>query len=122
MNADSSRTYAAQWSTSQRRMLDEFNDFDKEHPDFWDQFKFFTFAAIDSGRVRFSARVIWERMRWETEIDGGGTFKVNNNWCAYYSRKFMQTYPEYRGFFKIRERKYARPDHDYDWDKHNDDR
>jgi len=36
MNADSSRTYAAQWSTSQRRMLDQFNDFDKEHLD-WDK-------------------------------------------------------------------------------------
>ena len=40
-------------------MLDRFNEFDKEHPEFWDQFKFFTLAAIDSGRGRFSARVIW---------------------------------------------------------------
>lgn len=109
MNTDTGRTIPAQRVLP---MQFQFDEFDEEHPDFWEQFKFFTFAAIDSGRARFSARVIWERMRWETEIDGGGAFKVNNNWCAYYSRKFMQTYPEYRGFFKIRERKYARADHD----------
>ncbi len=105
MNAEARRPNGAQWSPSQRRMLDEFNDFDKEHPEFWDQFKFFTFAAIHSGRDRFSARAVFQRMRWETEIDGGGTFKVNNNWCAFYSRKFMQMYPEYEGFFQIRQRR-----------------
>ena len=60
MNADTRRTNTAQWSSSQRRMLDRFDQFDKEHPEFWDQFKLFTFAAIDSGGGRFSARVIWE--------------------------------------------------------------
>ena len=104
MNADARHTDEIKWTYSQKSMLNQFNEFDEEHPEFWDQFKFFTFAAIDSGRDRFSARVVWERMRWETEIDGGGTFKVNNNWCAFYSRKFMHMYPRYGGFFQTRNR------------------
>ena len=78
------RTYTAQWSNGQRRMLDRFNKFTNKYPEFWDQFKFFTFAAIESGRKRFSARAVFQRMRWETQIDGGGgPLKVNNHWCAW---------------------------------------
>jgi hypothetical protein len=84
MKTDTHRTYTAQWSNGQRRMLDQFNKFTNKYPEFWDQFKFFTFAAIESGRKRFSARAVFQRMRWETQIDGGGgPLKVNNHWCAW---------------------------------------
>ena len=83
----------------------DFEIFDESNPEFWDQFRRFSFEAIRSGRKRFSARAVFQRMRWETEIDSGGTFKVNNNWCAFYSRKFMREYPEYKGFFETRNRR-----------------
>jgi hypothetical protein len=49
MNADIRRTNTAQWSNSQRQMLDQFNEFDKEHPEFWDQFKVFTCHSAATG-------------------------------------------------------------------------
>ena len=79
-----------------------FNLFDSEHPEFWDMFKKFTFEAVNSGRIKFSARTIYERMRWYTEIDSGGTYKVNNNWVPFYARKFMDCYPEHNTLFETR--------------------
>lgn len=81
-----------------------FNLFDSEHPEFWEMFKKFTFEVLESGRNRFSARTISERMRWYTEIDGGETYKVNNNWVPFYARKFIGCYPEHDKLFETRDR------------------
>ena len=81
---------------------EDFNSFDSEHPEFWEMFKKFTFEAVNSGRKKFSARTIYERMRWFTEIDSGEKYKVNNNWVPFYARKFIKHYPEHGTFFETR--------------------
>jgi hypothetical protein len=49
--------------------------------------------------------LITERIRWElyitTKSDDG--FKINNNHRAFYSRKFMNMYPEWDGIFRTRQ-------------------
>jgi len=66
----------------------EFNKFDEKHPEFWEMFCMFTQKAFKSGRKKYSARTIYELMRWHTEVDEGSLFKCNNDWVPFYARKW----------------------------------
>src|SRR5210317_906386 len=79
-------------------------NFDAAHPEVWVLFRKFTFERIYQGFQHYSAKNVWERIRWETDKPDHeeGQFKLNNNYTAYYARKFMRMYPEHDGFFRIR--------------------
>ena len=79
-------------------------DFHNEHPEFWELFCQYTFELIDSGRTHGSANAVFERIRWETNVNPThqGHFKVNNNFRAYYARRFMQMFPKWHDFFFTR--------------------
>jgi hypothetical protein len=70
----------------------------------------FTRQAINAGRTRFGARMVWERMRWYTMIeakDEAFNFKLNDHYPPYYARLFMEENPRYEGFFELRKVKQA---------------
>jgi hypothetical protein len=80
--------------------------FHKEHPEVWDLFCRFTFMKINAGFKHYSARGIFHRIRWETDLpayDKGNEFKLNDHHSPFYARRFMATYPEHEGFFRTRE-------------------
>ena len=69
----------------------------------YDMFEKFTLDVINAGHANFSAKAIFERMRWETAIETNDPdFKLQNNFTAYYSRYFMNQHPEFDGFFRTR--------------------
>lgn len=74
----------------------------KAHPEVWTYFVKFTRDRIDKGFQNYSVNAIFERIRWETDEAGGALFKVNNNYRAFYARRFMRMYPEHEGFFRVR--------------------
>ena len=79
--------------------------FHKENPKVWEYFVRFTFEVIHRGFKNYSVNGIFERIRWETDqadVDGKSTFKLNNNYRAFFARWFMDVYPEHSGFFRIR--------------------
>ena len=78
--------------------------FHKEHPEVWDMFVRYTHMMIERGYQNYSAQSVVERIRWEKDAGGDGinNFKINNNFVAFYSRRFMRMYPEYEGFFRTR--------------------
>lgn len=80
--------------------------FHREHPEVWDHFCRFTFELIDRGFRHYSAQHgVFARIRWETDSatpSGGSTFKINNNYSAFYARWFMEAYPEHDGFYRTR--------------------
>lgn len=80
-------------------------EFTKDNPDVWRLFCGFTFDRINKGFKNYSAKAVFERIRWEMDIGGDGVkqFKLNNNYPAFYARAFMRKYPEHNGFFRIRE-------------------
>lgn len=83
-----------------------FNQYDNENPKIWEAFKKFTLQAIRSGKEHYSSKSIFERIRWETAIEAqNDSFKLNNNYTGDYSRKFMESFPQYKGFFRTREMK-----------------
>lgn len=67
-----------------------------------------TLQAIKKGFKHYSAKGIFEIMRWHRGVSGNDRFKVNNNYTADYARKFMNQYPEFDGFFRCREIKSLR--------------
>lgn len=79
--------------------------FSKEHPNVSKLFIKFTLEAIARGFKNYSAYAIFERIRWETDeadSDGKSTFKLNNNYRPWFSRRFMERYPQHAGFFRTR--------------------
>ena len=64
----------------------------------------YAFRMAMTGRKRYSAKTIVERIRWDTDIkDSETTFKINNNYTSGMARLFMSEYGEkYPGFFQLR--------------------
>ena len=81
-----------------------FEEYDKANPQVWDAFIRFTKEAIASGHENLSAKLVIERIRWETMIDSRSDdgFKICNNHSAYYARKFHKEFIEHAGFFRTR--------------------
>jgi len=64
----------------------EFIDWLVDSPRIYDAFRNFALEALSKGRTRFSAYMIRERVRWYTNIEYGGQFKISNNVTPYMSR------------------------------------
>ena len=80
-----------------------FQEFHKSNPEVYQYFRWFAFEAIISGRKRFSAYLIANRIRWETQVVAGDVkFKINNNHIAFYARMFTQEFPEHSDLFELR--------------------
>lgn len=101
-----------EWAERQRLPLDQnsirkaFHVFDSEHPEVFEMFEKFAFEAVQAGTEKLGAAAVWERMRWETAVGqkmgGGPIYRLNNNFRAYYARKFMQKHPECGQLFETR--------------------
>jgi len=90
--------------TRKEEMKEQVARFHKEHPEVWHLFVKFSRMMAEKGFQNYSAKAVFERIRWEKDAGGDGKtiFKLNNNYPAFYARRFMRMYPEYQGFFKVR--------------------
>lgn len=86
----------------------DFNRYHEENPHIWDGFVKYAKEAKSKGFRNYSANGIFEIMRWHTGIEGNGEFKISNNYRPDYARKMMTEYPEFEGFFRIKELKAPR--------------
>ncbi|MHC4332203.1 MAG: hypothetical protein ACYSUV_00425 [Planctomycetota bacterium] len=82
----------------------KFLDFHKQNPHIYKLFKRFAFEAVNRGRKRIGSKLIFERMRWEVTVvtSSADEFELNNNYTAYYARKFVQDYPMHGALFAFR--------------------
>lgn len=86
-------------------MRDQCIAFHKAHPEVWDRFEALALELIASGVEHYGVATIWEVLRWESDsgqIAGGGAFKLNNNYRAFYARAFARRHPKHAGFFRLR--------------------
>lgn len=81
-----------------------FEKYDAEHPQVWGFFRYFTMQLISAGHKHGSAKMVFERIRWETAVTTGQKVKCNNNYTAMYARKFAEKVPEHSDFFRYRAR------------------
>lgn len=90
------------------QMRAECEEFHRKNPEIWQAFVRLTFDRIGKGFRHYSTQAIFEAIRWEMDVatgDGLSSFKLNNNFCAFYGRRFMRAFPEYAGFFRTRRQK-----------------
>jgi hypothetical protein len=81
--------------------IEEFEDYHKQNPQVYAAFEKFTLQVIGTGRKYFSARAIYERMRWYSLIeDNSVTFKISDHPMPFYARLFERNHPEHAGFFR----------------------
>lgn len=87
--------------TKEIMTIDEFELYNAANPHIYAAFERFTLQVISTGRRYFSARAIYERMRWYSLVeDNSVTFKLSDHPMPFYARLFEKKHPEYQGFFK----------------------
>lgn len=79
-----------------------FRAYHANNPQIYEQFVVFTFQAINAGRKHLGAKMIAERMRFESLVSGDDGFKINNSYIAFYARMFERNYPQHKGLFEFR--------------------
>lgn len=88
------------------RLQKAFDQYHAENPHVYELFRGFALQVIGAGYKKFGAASIFERARWEMNMKtAGDSFKLNNNYRAFYSRMFMVEFPQHDGFFETREQK-----------------
>lgn len=77
---------------------------DAQNPEVWRLFEQFAFERMRRGFSHYSADAILHRVRWETAapLDDQSGLKINNNWSAFYARKFAKHHPKHAAFFRLR--------------------
>ena len=98
--------------TREQEMREQCEAFHKKHPEVWGLFVRFTEELIAAGHKHYSAKGIFERIRWEQDVvhlsfAKKQQFKLNNNYSSFYARRFMKMFPDQDGFFRTRKRKSA---------------
>lgn len=81
-----------------------FNKFEQENPHVFDLFRHYAEMVRARGHEHYSARAIFHRMRWHTDVettDDEG-FKLNNNLTPFFARKLMTTDARFVNFFRNR--------------------
>lgn len=86
------------WSTKAEAFI-------QDNPDIWQLFCELTiYAAKRSHNGKVGAKAVFERMRWEYDIERGQAekFKLNNNYTRHFSLRFQQQHPELGAVFNNR--------------------
>lgn len=86
--------------------LEAWHKFHRENPRVWFLFERFALEALRScGSRRIGARMVWERIRWETRVAvdlPGDSPKLNDHLVPYYAREFVRVHPRHAGAFELR--------------------
>tara|TARA_R100000951_G_scaffold107388_1_gene102708 strand:- start:302 stop:583 length:282 start_codon:yes stop_codon:yes gene_type:complete len=86
-----------------------FEQYHNENPHIYTAFKHYALIAKQKGFKNYSAKSLFEIIRWHTPIRGEVEyFKINNNYAPDYARKMMKDYESFKGFFRVRELKAKR--------------
>lgn len=82
----------------------QFRKYHEDRPEVWRLFKKFTLEVIASGQESYGAHAIFQRIRWETEIEQKGQFKVSNTAFPFYARVFGRAFAKYSDFFRYQDK------------------
>ncbi len=80
-----------------------FREYHAENPAIYAGLRRYALDAVRAGRTRLSINRLFERLRWDTEVEGkGDPFKLNNTFRAHYARLLMDQEPALAGVFETR--------------------
>lgn len=85
----------------------KFCSYHEANPQVYQAFKSMTIKTLSRGFKHYSAKGIFEIMRWHNGVTADGDcFKVNNNYSSFYARLFEKEHPAHKGFFRKRNSKF----------------
>jgi hypothetical protein len=80
-----------------------FIEFNLKNPHIFKAFEEQALKAIAKGRKKISSKLIINWIRWHEFIESSGKdFKINDAYQSYYSRFFIEKYPQYSDVFEFR--------------------
>lgn len=100
----------------ERSFLESFRAFHARNPQVYELFRELALRARATGRQRYSAWAIMNRVRWDYDIETHDPqsdkpeFKLSNDFIALYARLLITHEPELEGFLVIRPMSRLEPD------------
>jgi len=82
-------------------LLAKFKQYHQENPEVFRKFKAYAEQMKDV-RDKYSAWNIISKIRWDTDLQSGDVFKINNDFIGLYARLLIYKAPEFLGFFELR--------------------
>jgi len=84
-------------------LVKKFHRYHQANPHIFDDFRRLAGEMRKTGRQKYGAWVIVQRIRWDRDISSvGDVFKINNDYIALYARLLIYKEPDYAGFFELR--------------------
>ncbi len=85
-------------------LLAKFREFHSANPHIYREFRENALILKNSGRLKSSAWLIINKMRWDFEISTNSNteFKISNDFIALYSRLLIFRDPSFLGFFTLK--------------------
>jgi len=87
--------------------VENFVHFHRTNPQVYRAFVTLALDHKSKGMPQWSAKSIFEILRWSSMQTSGEAWKLNNDYHSHYARKAMREIPALDGFFRTREMKVA---------------
>lgn len=82
-----------------------FRVYHEQNPAVYRMFCVFTKQLLSAGRKHLGAKMIAERIRFETAIKGTDGYRINNSYVSFFARMFEKEHPEFGSVFEFRKSK-----------------
>lgn len=90
-----------------RKRFENWKQFHRDNRIIFRLFYRFAYQALDSGRKRFSARMIGERIRWYTAVETSDPdYKINDHHWPYYARLMAGLDDRFEDFFVFKNERF----------------
>ena len=88
-----------------KETLAKFKEFHAANPHIYEEFKKLAFQMKQTGRRRYSSKMIINVLRWNMDLQTvGDEFRINDRFQSIYGRLLIYQYPEFKDFFELRKR------------------
>lgn len=90
--------------TRKEQIQRRFMEFHAANPHVWKLVEKYTLMLIERGFAHHSINAVFERVRWDINVDTKSEegVKLNNDYRAHYTRLWNEVHPEHAGFFRTR--------------------
>lgn len=100
MNFDERKTFF--FSRYNKPTMEAFVKYHKDHPHIYQGFKKLSYQMIGTGRKRYSAKMIINVLRWESDLKAvGEEYKVSDRFQSMYARLLAFHDPQFENFFEF---------------------
>jgi hypothetical protein len=85
-----------------KETMKAFVEYHKNHPHIYAEFKKLSYKMLETGRKRYSAKMIINVLRWESDLKAvGEEFKITDRFQSMYARMLAYNDPQFENFFEF---------------------